>query len=96
MVDGLPGRKVVGQQAPGATAANDVEDGVKDLAQGMYPGSPGGFRDREMGLDVGPFGEKLAECKSLKGATMPNGQQYEDWLKDREGRGEHGENTGPS
>ena len=22
----------------------------------------------------------LAACKSLKGATMPNGQKYEDWL----------------
>jgi len=29
---------------------------------------------------------------SLEGATMPNGQEYEDWLKDREGRGEDGEN----
>jgi hypothetical protein len=27
----------------------------------------------------------LAACKSLKGATMPNGQQYEEWLKDKEG-----------
>ncbi len=25
---------------------------------------------------------------SLEGATMPNGQKYEDWLKDREGRKE--------
>jgi hypothetical protein len=22
----------------------------------------------------------------LEGATMPNGQRYEDWLKDKEGR----------
>jgi hypothetical protein len=27
--------------------------------------------------------EQLATCESLKGATMPNGQQYEDWLKSR-------------
>ena len=27
------------------------------------------------------------------GATMPNGQKYEDWLKDRR---EKGENGGPS
>jgi len=32
--------------------------------------------------------EQLSQCKSLKGATMPNGQKYEDWLKDREGRKE--------
>jgi uncharacterized protein YjbI with pentapeptide repeats len=30
--------------------------------------------------------------KSLKGATMPNGQKYEDWLKDRERSKEDGEN----
>jgi uncharacterized protein YjbI with pentapeptide repeats len=39
--------------------------------------------------------EQLAACKSLKGATMPNGQKYEDWLKDKEG-GEDGENSSPS
>ena len=31
----------------------------------------------------------------LEGATMPNGQKYEDWLKSK-GRGEDGENSGPS
>src|SRR5215210_6238810 len=31
--------------------------------------------------------EQLAETKSLEGATMPNGQKYEDWLKDKEGHG---------
>ena len=29
---------------------------------------------------------------SLEGATMPNGQKYEDWLKDKEARKEDGEN----
>jgi uncharacterized protein YjbI with pentapeptide repeats len=32
------------------------------------------------------------QAASLKGATMPNGQKYEDWLKDRENRKENGEN----
>jgi uncharacterized protein YjbI with pentapeptide repeats len=36
------------------------------------------------------------QAKSLEGATMPDGQKYEDWLKDKEGRGEDGENSGPS
>jgi len=27
---------------------------------------------------------------------MPNGQKYEDWLKEKEGRGEDGENSGSS
>jgi uncharacterized protein YjbI with pentapeptide repeats len=38
---------------------------------------------------------QLAWAKSLKGATMPDGQKYEDWLKSK-GRGEDGENSGPS
>ena len=40
--------------------------------------------------------EQLAKCASLEGATMPNGQKYEDWLKDKEGREENGENSGSS
>jgi uncharacterized protein YjbI with pentapeptide repeats len=30
--------------------------------------------------------EQLADARNLQGATMPNGQQYEDWLKVRENR----------
>lgn len=47
----------------------------------------------------GAFGwteEQLTEAKSLEGATMPYGQKYEEWLKDKAGRGENGENSGPS
>jgi uncharacterized protein YjbI with pentapeptide repeats len=33
---------------------------------------------------------------SLEDATMRDGQRYEEWLKDKEGRGEDGENSGPS
>jgi uncharacterized protein YjbI with pentapeptide repeats len=36
------------------------------------------------------------QAASLEGATMPNGQMYEDWLKDKEGRKEDGENRSPS
>ncbi len=35
------------------------------------------------------------QAASLEGATMPNGQKYEDWLKSK-GRGEDGENGGAS
>jgi uncharacterized protein YjbI with pentapeptide repeats len=28
--------------------------------------------------------EQLSKCSTLQGATMPNGQKYEDWLKSRE------------
>jgi uncharacterized protein YjbI with pentapeptide repeats len=34
---------------------------------------------------------QLADTKSLQGATMPNGQKYEDWLKDKEGSGKDAE-----
>ena len=34
--------------------------------------------------------QQLASSGSLEGATMPNGQKYEDWLKDKEGREEDG------
>jgi hypothetical protein len=30
--------------------------------------------------------------RSLQGAIMPNGQKYEDWLKDKEGSGKEVEN----
>ena len=40
--------------------------------------------------------EQLAKCKSLEGATMPNGQKHVDWLKDNEGRQDNGENRSSS
>jgi uncharacterized protein YjbI with pentapeptide repeats len=36
--------------------------------------------------------ERLAQAKSLEGATMPNGQKYEEWLRSK-GRREDGEST---
>jgi hypothetical protein len=33
-----------------------------------------------------------AEAEPLHGATMPNGQKYEDWLKDSEARKDDGKN----
>jgi hypothetical protein len=38
--------------------------------------------------------EQLAAAESLTGATMPEGQKYEGWLKSK-GRGEDEENSGP-
>jgi uncharacterized protein YjbI with pentapeptide repeats len=38
---------------------------------------------------------QLDQASSLKGATMPNGQKYEHWLKSK-GHGADGENSGPS
>src|SRR5215218_5573873 len=56
MVYGLPGRKVVRQKTPGTATTDDVEDGVKDLAQGVYSGTSRSFRGRDMGFYVRPFG----------------------------------------
>jgi uncharacterized protein YjbI with pentapeptide repeats len=36
--------------------------------------------------------EQLREARSLEGATMPNGQKYEEWLKSK-GHGENGKNS---
>jgi uncharacterized protein YjbI with pentapeptide repeats len=36
--------------------------------------------------------EQLEHVKSLEGATIPDGQKYEDWLKDKESDKEDGEN----
>jgi uncharacterized protein YjbI with pentapeptide repeats len=35
------------------------------------------------------------QAKTLQGATMPNGQKYEDWLKSKD-REENGKNSGTS
>ncbi len=36
------------------------------------------------------------QAASLEGATMPTGQKYEDWLKDKDGGGEDGKYSGSS
>jgi hypothetical protein len=37
----------------------------------------------------GVTNERLEQqAESLEGATLPNGQKYEDWLKDKEGSSE--------
>jgi hypothetical protein len=43
----------------------------------------------------GDTDDLLVQAASLKGATMPNGQKYEDWLKSKGSR-EDGENSSPS
>jgi pentapeptide repeat protein len=36
--------------------------------------------------------EQLSAAKSFEGATMPNGQKYEDWLKDKKAQGKDEKN----
>jgi len=46
----------VRKQPPSTATTHDLEDSVKDLAQGTHPRPSGDFRGREMGLYVGPLG----------------------------------------
>jgi uncharacterized protein YjbI with pentapeptide repeats len=45
------------------------------------------LRDADL-TDAQVTQKQLDAVESLTGATMPNGQKYEDWIKDREGRKE--------
>ena len=42
---------------------------------------------------IGLTKEQITAAESLEGATMPDGQKYEDWLKDKEGSGKDVENV---
>jgi hypothetical protein len=44
------------QQAPGTSTADNVEDGVKDLTQGVLPGPSGGLWGRQVRLYARPLG----------------------------------------
>jgi len=54
-LDGLSRREVVGQQPPGAAAANDVEDSVQDLTGAVHLGTPGSVGERQMRFEEGPL-----------------------------------------
>jgi uncharacterized protein YjbI with pentapeptide repeats len=77
----------------------DVDLSIANLSSADLSGT---YRDiKGKGRAVKPVKQLIAneeleqQTSSLQGATMPNGQKYEDWLKSK-GSGEHGENTGPS
>jgi hypothetical protein len=44
IVHALPGWILMGQQPPGLTAAQDVEDGIQHLPQVMLAGPPASLR----------------------------------------------------
>src|SRR5215203_5418549 len=56
VVDGGPLREVVGKQAPLATALQEIEDGIEDLAEAVDPRSPKVFGSRQVRLYTVPFG----------------------------------------
>jgi hypothetical protein len=56
---GLPGRPLLGQEAPGAASAELVKQGVEDGAQGVQgvqAGATDGRLRRQEGFEQGPFG----------------------------------------
>jgi uncharacterized protein YjbI with pentapeptide repeats len=57
--------------------------------------SDANLNDANLNDASGITNEELEQrAASLEGATMPNGQKYEEWLKDREFHKEDGENDG--
>jgi uncharacterized protein YjbI with pentapeptide repeats len=55
-----------------------------DLSKAVLRGAH--LMDANLSKAVGLTDEQIAAAESLEGATMPNGQKYEDWIKDQEGR----------
>jgi hypothetical protein len=44
--------------------------------------------DADLSSATGVTNERLErQANTLQGATMPNGQKYEDWLKDKKAHG---------
>jgi len=54
--------------------------------------SSANLRAANLGGAKGWTEEQFTQAGSLEGATMPNGQKYEEWIKDQEGRNEDGAN----
>jgi len=48
--------------------------------------------DANLSSATGITEEQLDQVESLEGATMPNGQKYEDWLKDKKASGKDEKN----
>jgi hypothetical protein len=52
MVDGPPGREFARQQSPGATALEDIEEGIQDLARSVDLGATSVISGGYVLLDV--------------------------------------------
>jgi uncharacterized protein YjbI with pentapeptide repeats len=89
----LSGAYLYGTNLGGANLSGaDLSD-----AEGRFESGARMIRTRLDGADLSGAnltnarvtGEQLREAESLAGATMPDGQKYEDWLTDEGSRGEH-------
>ncbi len=56
VVDGLPRREIAGQEPPGTTAFENVEDGIEDLAGAVGFRSSSLVGSRSMDLQIPSFG----------------------------------------
>ena len=84
----LSGANLRGADLGGANLSYAILSGADLSGANLYEANLRGAR--------GISAQELEEqCKILIGATMPNGQKYDDWLKSK-GRGEDGENGGTS
>jgi len=54
-IDGLPRREIAGQEPPGTTAFENIEDGVEDLAGAVGFRSSSLVGSRSMDLQIPPF-----------------------------------------
>jgi uncharacterized protein YjbI with pentapeptide repeats len=78
----------------GDCAPNGANLSDANLSDANLSGSD--LRKADLRSAVGVTNEELEQQTTfLEGATMPNGQKYEEWRKSK-GRGEEGENSGTS
>jgi uncharacterized protein YjbI with pentapeptide repeats len=54
------------------------------------------LREADLRDAIGVSIQQTEQAESLEGATLPNEKKYEEWLKNKEGRGEDGKNSGLS
>jgi uncharacterized protein YjbI with pentapeptide repeats len=86
----LKGANMQGADLHGDTDLSQVDLRETDLSGANLRGASltnADLRGANLTNAEGLSEEQLAEVKSLEGATMPNGQNYEDWLKDKKAQG---------
>jgi hypothetical protein len=94
VIDRLAGAHLVDANLKGSFLQDTALQGV-DLRGADLKDAD--LRGADLSGAEGITNEQLAaQTKFLQGTTMPNGQKYEDWLKEQEGRGEDGKDRGPS
>jgi hypothetical protein len=73
LIDDLPGWEIMGQQAPGTTPTQDIEDGVQDFPFGILLGSAPRLGCGHIGCDQRPFlvskvgGVRFSGCHASNG-----------------------------